>query len=56
MTEKLTVKSLKLNSSTNKTRQHFHRNYIKEHLFLVKTETTLFKALNKTFTVICIRG
>ena len=29
---------------------------MKEHLFLGKTETTLIKALNKTFTVIPIRG
>ena len=39
-----------------KSRQYFHTNYIKEHLFFVKTETALIKALNKTFTVICISG
>ena len=44
ITEKPFVKLLKLNSSANKTRQYFHTNYIKERLFLTKTETTLIKA------------
>ena len=45
-----TVKLLKLNGLTNKTWQYFYANYTKEHLFLVKTATALFNALNKTFS------